>query len=78
MSNDSGVMEHITIPNLSSDSFASKRCTGLILVISTKTSSIAGMGLWKASEASSKITEIKIERLPYLEIGETDTQLPNI
>ena len=58
MSNDSGVMEHITFPSLSSASFASKRCTGLILVISTRTSSIAGMVLWNASEfLSKKVTE---------------------
>ena len=45
MSKDSGVIEHITFPSLSSASFASKRCTGSILVIPTKTLSIAGMVL---------------------------------
>ena len=55
MSNDSGVIEHITIPSLSSASFASKRCTGSILVIPARTSSIAGMVLCDA--LSKKITE---------------------
>ena len=54
MSSDLGVMEHITVPSLSSASFASKRCTGSILVIPTRTSSIAGMVLWNAGEALSK------------------------
>ena len=54
MSNDSGVIEHITIPSLSSASFADKRCTGSILVIPARTSSIAGIVLWNTSEAFSK------------------------
>ena len=77
MSNDSGVIEHITIPSLSSASFAPKRCTGSMLVIPTRISSIAGMVLWKASEALSKITGKKLKSV-YLKIGDTDTQLPYI
>ena len=58
MSKDSGVIEYITIPSLSSASFADKRCTGSILVIPTRTSSIAGTVLWNTSEAlNKKITE---------------------
>ena len=52
--NDSGVIEHITVPSLSSASFACKQCTGSVLVISFSTSSIPGMLLWNASEALSK------------------------
>jgi hypothetical protein len=59
MSNDSGDIEHITVPSLSSASFASKRCTGSILVIPTRTSSIAGMVLLKVSEALSKKTTVQ-------------------
>ena len=58
MSNDSGVIEHITIPSLSGASFASKRCTGSTLIIPARTSSIAGTVLWNTSEAlSKKITD---------------------
>ena len=64
MSNDAGFIEHITVPSLSSASFASKRCTGSILIISTSTSSIAGMVLWNASEAlSNKITSKNMKRV---------------
>ena len=58
MSKDSGVIEHTTIPSLSSASFADKRCTGSTLVIPARTSSIAGIVLWNTSEAlSKKITD---------------------
>ena len=64
MSNDAGVIEHITVPSLSSASLASKRCTGSISIISTSTSSIAGMVLWNASEAlSNKITSKNMKRV---------------
>ena len=42
MSKDSGDIEHITAPRLSSASFAFKRCTGSKLVIPNRNSSIAG------------------------------------
>ena len=74
MSNDSRVIEHITVPSLSIAFFASKRCTGSILVISSRTSSIAGMVLWNASEAlGKKITSKDMKDVPHLEIGETNT-----
>ena len=65
MSNDSGVMEHIIFPSLSSASFASKRWMGSIVVIPTRTSSIAGMV--HCEPLSKKITEQRYRksRLPW-------------
>ena len=45
MSNDSGTIESTIVASLSFASFATKRSTGLISVIDTRTSSIVGIVL---------------------------------
>ena len=79
MNNDYGAMEHITIPNLSSDSFAFQTMYG-VNINHTRTSLISGNAALKSDggikQENNRAKDI--ERVPYFEITETDTQLPKI
>ena len=72
-------MEHITIPNLSSDSFAFQTMYG-VNINHTRTSLISGNAALKSDggikQENNRAKDI--ERVPYFEITETDTQLPKI